>query len=66
MLNRSHLIDALVHEYEFLCHDDFDADTDATPDEYLAQLQRMSDDELRHESLTDSDAALDDFITTWL
>ena len=66
MLNRSHLISALYHEYQFLCHDDFDPDTDATPDEYLASLQLMSDDELRHESLTDSDAALDDFITTWL
>ncbi len=66
MLNRSHLISALYHEYQFLCHDDFDPAVDPTPDEYLAQLQRMSDDELRHESLTDSDAALDDFITTWL
>ena len=64
--NRSHLISALYHEYQWLCHDDFNPDTDATPDEYLAQLQRMSDDELRHESMTDSDAALDDYITTWL
>ena len=66
MLNRSHLISALYHEYQFLCHDDFDADTDATPDEYLAQLQLMSDDELITESSTDCDVSLDDFIRAWL
>jgi hypothetical protein len=36
---RSQLIDALSHEYEFLCHDDFDPDIDPTPDEYRAMLQ---------------------------
>ena len=66
MLNRSHLISALYHEYQSLCHDDFDADTDATPDEYLAMLQRMSDDELVVESSTDEHFTLDDYISTWL
>ena len=66
MLNRSHLISALYHEYQWLCHDDFNPDTDATPDEYLAQLQRMSDDELVVESSTDEHFTLDDYITTWL
>ena len=63
MLNRSHLISALYHEYQWLCHDDFDADTDATPDEYLAMLQRLSDDELIDESSSDN---IDDYITNWL
>ena len=62
-LNRSHLISALYHEYQFLCHDDFDPDVDSTPDEYLAMLQQLSDDELLSE--LDSDDA-DEFITTWL
>ena len=66
MLNRSHLISALYHEYQWLCHDDFNPDTDATPDEYLAQLQRMSDDELIIESSTDEHFTLDEYITTWL
>ena len=66
MLNRSHLISALYHEYQWLCHDDFDADTDATPDEYLAQLQLMSDDELIIESSTDEHFTLDEYITNWL
>ena len=66
MLNRSHLISALYHEYQFLCHDDFDPDVDATPDEYLAMLQQLSDDELIDESSTDTELTLDDFITAWL
>ena len=66
MLNRSHLISALYHEYQWLCHDDFNPDTDATPDEYLAQLQLMSDDELIIESSTDEHFTLDEYITTWL
>ena len=65
-LNRSHLISALYHEYQFLCHDDFDPDVDATPDEYLAMLQQLSDDELIDESSTDTELTLDDFITAWL
>ena len=63
---RPQLIDALVHEYEFLCHDDFDPDVDPTPAEYLAMLQRLSDDELIDESSTDDTYTLDDYITNWL
>jgi uncharacterized protein (DUF2235 family) len=63
---RSHLISALYHEYQWLCHDDFDPDVDATPDEYLAMLQSMSDAELIDESSTDTELTLDDFITAWL
>ena len=29
------LITALVKEYEWLCHDDFDPEEDCTPEEYL-------------------------------
>ena len=63
MLNRSHLITALHHEYEFLCHDDFDPDVDATPAEYLDMLNTLSDDELVAEATADD---IDEFITAWL
>ena len=66
MLNRSHLISALYHEYQFLCHDDFDPAVDSTPDEYLAMLQQLTDDELITEASTDCDVSLDDFIRAWL
>ena len=65
-INRSHLIDALVHEYEFLCHDDFDPDIDPTPAEYREMLQLLGDDELLDETSTDDVYHLDDYLRTWL
>ena len=62
-INRSQLIDALDHEYEFLCHDDFDPDVDPTPAEYRAMLASFTDDDLRDESSTDDTYTLDDYIT---
>jgi len=61
MFNRSQLITALHNEYKFLCHDDFDPSVDPTPDEYLAMLQSLSDDELIDEASDD----IDEFITAW-
>jgi len=63
---RQHLITALHHEYEFLCHDDFDPAVDPTPAEYLDMLNSLSDDELLDETSTDTELTLDDFITAWL
>ena len=63
---RDQLITALYHEYEFLCHDDFDPDVDATPAEYLDMLNSLSDAELTDESSTDTELTLDDFITAWM
>jgi hypothetical protein len=60
--NRSQLITALLNEYKFLCHDDFDPDVDATPDEYLTMLQSLTDDELIAEA---SDDDVNEFISTW-
>ena len=65
-INRSQLITALHHEYEFLCHDDFDPDVDPTPAEYLDMLNSLSDAELLDETSTDDIYHLDDFLRTWL
>ena len=62
-INRSHLISALYHEYQFLCHDDFDPVVDPTPDEYLQMLQSFSDAELINETCADD---LDEYIRQWL
>ena len=62
---RQQLIDALVHEYEFLCHDDFDPDIDPTPDEYRAMLLSLSDDQLLAETTTDDVFTLDDFMRSY-
>jgi hypothetical protein len=60
MFNRSQLIAALLNEYTFLCHDDFDP-SDPTPDEFLAALQPLSDDQL----IAIAGDDIDEFISTW-
>ena len=59
---REQLIDALVKEYEYLCHDDYDPDEDITPEEYLEMINTLSYDELVSASADD----LEEYISTWL
>ena len=54
---REQLIDALVAEWEYLCHDDYDSD-DPTPEEYRLKIECFSDDDLLEETSTD-----DEFLT---
>jgi len=63
--SKEQLIDALYNEYVFLCHDDFDPDEDATPEEYLEMLKEMSYDELVEETGTDDFFTLDLFMKAW-
>ena len=58
---KDQLIEALYTEYVFLCHDDFDPDNDATPEEYLEMLKEMSYDELVEETSDD----IDEFMEAW-
>jgi hypothetical protein len=60
------LINALVAEYEYLCHDDFDPDEDPTPQEYHEMLIEMSYDELIEEASLDESFTLEDYLGTWL
>ena len=59
------LITALVKEYEWLCHDDFDPDEDPTPEEYLDSIKDLSYDELVEETQTDDFFTLDLFMRAW-
>ena len=65
MPSKEQLIDALYNEYVFLCHDDFDADVDATPEEYLEMLKEMSYDELIVETCTDDTYHISEFMEAW-
>ena len=65
MPSKEQLIDALYNEYVFLCHDDFDPDEDATPEEYLEMLKKMSYDELVEETSTDDIFSMDEFMSAW-
>ena len=60
------LINALVAEYEYLCHDDFDPDEDVSPQEYLETLREMTYDELIEEASLDEEYTLEDYLATWL
>lgn len=60
--NRDELIDALVREYEFLCHDDYDPDLDPSPEEYRHSLQFATDDQLLAEA---SDDDIEEFLSAW-
>jgi len=59
---RVQLIDALSHEYDYLCHDDFDPDVDMSPTDYRASLDVLSYDQLVSETTTDGIYTLDEFI----
>ena len=61
--SKEQLIEALYSEYVFLCHDDFDPDVDATPEEYLEMLNEMSEDELLEEASSDD---IDEYMEAWL
>jgi len=60
---RAQLIDALSHEYDFLCHDDFDPDNDMSSSEYRDYLDSLSYDQLVADTDTDDGYTLDEFIT---
>ena len=64
-VSKEQLIDALYNEYVFLCHDDFDPDEDATPEEYLKMLKEITYDELVEETDTDDFFTLDLFMKAW-
>ena len=59
------LIEALYNEYVWLCHDDFDPDEDATPEEYLDMLEEMTYDELIEETCTDDTYRLSEYLEAW-
>ena len=62
---KQQLIQALVKEYEYLCHDDFDPDVDPTPEQYLDSIKDLSYDELVEETQTDEHFTLDHFMEAY-
>ena len=62
---KEQLINALCAEYDYLCHDDFNPDTDPTLDEYFELMEKMSFDELVEETCTDEHYTLEEFMERW-
>jgi hypothetical protein len=58
---KEQLVDALVHEWEYLCHDDFDPE-DQSPEEYRKDMEKLTVEELIEETSTDDGFTLEDFM----
>ena len=58
---KEQIVDALVHEWDYLCHDDPDPDDD-TPEEYRLKLECYSLEDLLEETSTDEYYTLDEFM----
>ena len=61
---RAQLIDALVAEWEYLCHDDYDPE-DQTPEEYREELQDYTLEQLIEETSTGEGYTLDEWMENW-
>ena len=58
---KEQLIDALVAEWDYLCHDDYDPE-DQTPEEYREDLNKMTIEQLVEETSTGEGYTLDEFM----
>ena len=61
---KAQLIDALVAEWEYLCHDD-PQDDDMTPEEYREELIQMSLEKIIEETSTDEHFTLEEYMNTY-
>lgn len=62
---KQQLLDALVKEYEYLCHDDYDPEEDVTPEEYRESLEQMSYEDLITETGTDEEYTLEEYLEVY-
>ena len=61
---RDQLIHALQSEYEFLIHDDYDADTDMSASDHLEYLKSLNTEQLIDATDCDASYTLDEFMAT--
>lgn len=61
---RADIINALCAEWEYLCHDDPDPD-DMSPEEYRADLEKLTLEELVEETSTGEGYTLDEWMENW-
>jgi hypothetical protein len=63
--SKEELINALCAEYDYLCHDDFNPDTDPTLDEYRDEMEELTIEQLIEETSTDEHYTLEEFMENW-
>ena len=62
---KAQLIDTLVREWEYLCHDDYDPE-DLTPEQYRKEMQELTIEQLIEETDTDDESlTLDDYMEVY-
>ena len=62
---KAQVVDALVREWEYLCHDDYDPE-DLTPEEYRKEMQELTIEQLIEETDTDDiGLTLDEYMETY-
>ena len=62
---KAQLVDALVAEWEYLCHDDYDPE-DLTPEEYRKEMQELTIEQLIEETDTEDEGlTLDEYMETF-
>ena len=61
---RADIINALVAEWEYLCHEDFDPE-DQTPKEYREELQDFTLEQLIEETSTGEGYTLDEYMENY-
>ena len=61
---RADIINALVAEWEYLCHDDYDPE-DQTPEKYREELQDFTLEQLIEETSTGEGYTLDEWMENW-
>ena len=58
---KEQLVDALVHEWEYLYHDDYDPQ-DPTPEQYRKEMEELTIEQLIEETDTGEGFTLEDFM----
>lgn len=61
---KEQIIDALINEWIYLCHDD-PQDDDMTPEEYREELIQMSLEKIIEETSTDEHFTLEEYMNTY-
>ena len=61
---KEQLVNALVAEWEYLCHDDYNP-KDLSSEEYRKDMENLTVEELIVETCTDKEYTLDDYMQTY-
>ena len=59
---KEQLVDALVAEWEHLCHDDYDPENDPTSEEFRESMEKLTVEQLIEETWTDEEYTLDEYM----